>query len=90
MSIRMSRSVVVDGIEHFIIAEGGSGKECMAIIAAIADEVGAAPMPATTSTARGAAARRTLRHRPPSRTSCGTAHSPCRGRSVFGPARSAR
>ena len=36
MSIRMSRSVVVDGIEHFIIAEGGSGKECMAIIAAIA------------------------------------------------------
>ena len=88
MSIRMSRSVVVDGIEHFIIAEGGSGKECMAIIAAIADEVGAAPMPATTSTARGrgrppkAPAAPAAEPKPPA----GPPTAPAAAGSVFGPA----
>ena len=86
MTLRMSRSVVVDGIEHFIIAEGGSGKECLSIIAAIAEEIGAAPMAAPTSTTKGRGRPPKPAAAPPVEPKAPTpAAAPPEAGSVFGP-----
>src|SRR5579871_2818812 len=49
--IKVSKSFVVDGVDIYIQAEGGSAKEALAIVEAAGEELGAAP---PDDTAKGA------------------------------------